>query len=198
MESVLANLINHLWPATKPPDMAGSQQSMSEDLQKILRLQEKEKELRRSFQTNEEKFSTLQMQMEDMRSNESDNLVKDPKSALRLPVCHPPIFSGKTVDFIPSKRNWKATMGVSYPEEVQLVQMKLSIPERLTVLIGLSDIRSMADFYKYMDDEHFDPYALCQEAISDIKNLDRTVSRFIQMMKVKLSNHSKNLDIYGM
>jgi hypothetical protein len=136
--------------------------------------------------------------MDDLRSTKSDSLLKDPRSAMRLPVCPPPEFSGETVDYIPWKRIWKATMGTSYMDEVQLMQLKLSIPARTTDLIGLSDIRSMADFWKYMDKEYLDFHALSKAAISDIKNLDRTDSRFLQMMKVKLSNHSKNLDIHRM
>ena len=49
-----------------------------------------------------------------------------------------------------------------------------------------------------MDKEYLDFHALSKAAISDIKNLDRTDSSFLQMMKVKLSNHSKNLDIHRM
>ena len=41
MEFILAKLKIILWPASKPPDKAGSQQTMSEDYQKMLRLQEK-------------------------------------------------------------------------------------------------------------------------------------------------------------
>jgi hypothetical protein len=89
-------------------------------------------------------------------------------------------------------------MGASYPDKVQLVQMKVSIPERSIVLIGLSNIRTMMDFWKHMDNEHFDHKALFKAAVSEIKNLDKTDSGFIQMMKVKLSNHSKNLEIHGM
>ena len=89
-------------------------------------------------------------------------------------------------------------MGASYMEEVQLMQLKRSIPSRTSDLIGLNDIRSTGDFWNNMDEEYLDTHALSKSAISDIKNLDRTDSRFLQMMKVKLSNHSKNLDIHRM
>jgi hypothetical protein len=112
MEFILAKLKIILWPASKPPDKAGSQQTMKEDYQKMLRLQEKEKELRRSYQANEERISKLQMQVVDMRSTESDNLVKDPKSAMRLP----PGFSGINIDYMPWKRTWDATMGKSFQD----------------------------------------------------------------------------------
>ena len=69
-----------------------------------------------------------------------DSLLKDPRSAMRLPVCPPPKFSRETVDYIPWKRFWKVTMGTSYMEEVQLMQLKLSIPARTADLIGLSDM----------------------------------------------------------
>jgi hypothetical protein len=135
MEFILANLINILWPASKPPDMAGSQETMSEDYQKILRLQEKEKELQWSYKANEEKISTLQIQMDDMRSTESDILVKDTKSALRLPTCPPTKFSGVKIDYMPWKRTWEATMGKSFQDKVQLMNLKTSIPTRTCNLI---------------------------------------------------------------
>ena len=72
-------------------------------------------EHRRRLNILEEKISKLQIKMEDMRSTKADNLVKDPKSALRLPVCHPTIFSGETVNYIPWKRDSKATMGEYTP-----------------------------------------------------------------------------------
>jgi hypothetical protein len=113
MENILAKLLNQLWPATKPPDMADSQQRRSEDYQKILKLQEEEKELRKRLKNNENKFLqnlALEMQMENKRSTESDHLV-NPKLTLRL--------------------------------------------------LGLSDLREMADFWSLMDEKYLDYYALC-------------------------------------
>ena len=110
----------------------------SEDYKEFLRLQTK---ANIRFKTHEEKVSKLQTQMDDLRSTKSDSLLKDPRSAMKLPTCPPPKFSGETVDYIPWKRIWKVTMGTSYMEEVQLMQLKLSIPARTTDLIGLSDIR---------------------------------------------------------
>ena len=117
---------------------------------------------------------------------------------MRLPTCSPPTFSGEIIDYIPWKRIWKVTMGASYMEEVQLMQLKQSIPRRTSDLIGLNDIRSMGDFWKNMDEEYLDTHALSKSAITDIKSLDRSDSRFLQIMKVKLTNHSKNLDTYKM
>ena len=54
----------------------------------------------------------------------------DTKSALRLPTCPPVKFTGEIVDYLPWKRQWMATMGKSYVEEVQLMQLKASIPAR--------------------------------------------------------------------
>ena len=136
----------------------------SEDYKEFLRLQTK---ANIRFKTHEEKVSKLQTQMDDLRSTKSDSLLKDPRSAMKLPTCPPPKFSGETVDYIPWKRIWKVTMGTSYMEEVQLMQLKLSIPARTTDLIGLSDIRSMEDFWKYMDEEYLDFHALSKAAISD-------------------------------
>jgi hypothetical protein len=89
-------------------------------------------------------------------------------------------------------------MGKSYMEEVQLMQLKLSIPARTSNLIGLSDIRTMPDFWSHMDKEYLDYNALSRSAIADVKSLDRKDSRFLQMMKVKLTTHRKNLDTNNM
>ena len=89
-------------------------------------------------------------------------------------------------------------MGKSYMEEVQLMQLKLSIPARTSNLIGLSDIRTMVDFWSHMDKEYLDYNALSRSAIADVKSLDRKDSRFLQMMKVKLTTHRKNLEINNM
>jgi hypothetical protein len=97
------------------------------------------------FREQEEKAIKLQKQLDNMRSTKSGNPVTDPKSAMRLPTCPPPKFSGANVDYIPWKRTWEVTMGKSYMEEVQLMQLKLSIPARTSNLIGLSDIRTMPD-----------------------------------------------------
>ena len=109
----------------------------------------------------------------------------DPKSAMRLPTCPPPKFSGANVDYIPWKRTWEVTMGKSYMEEVQLMQLKLSIRARTSNLIGLSDIRKMTDLWSHMDKEYLDYNALSRSAIADVKSLDRKDSRFLQMMKAK-------------
>jgi hypothetical protein len=76
--------------------------------------------------------------------------------------------------------------------------LKLSIPTRTSHLIGLSDIRTMVDFWNHMDKEYLDYNALSRSAIADIKNLDRKDSRFLQMMKVKLTTHRKKLEINNM
>ena len=86
-----------------------------------------------------------------MRSTKSGNPITDPKSAMRLPTCPPPKFSGANADYIPWKRTWEVATGKSYMEEVQL---KLSIPARTSNLIGLSRIRTMVDFWSHMDKEY--------------------------------------------
>ena len=65
-------------------------------------------------------------------------------------------FSGDVVHYLPWKRQWQATMGKSYLEEVQLMQLKASIQERTSNLIGLVDIRTMEDFWSLMDGEYLD------------------------------------------
>ena len=105
----------------------------SEDYKELLRLQTKANiENRRRFKTHVEKVSKLQTQIDDLRSTKSDSLLKDPRSAMKLPTCSPLKFSGETVDYIPWKRMCKVTLGTSYMEEVQLMQLKLSIPARTT------------------------------------------------------------------
>ena len=85
-------------------------------------------------------------------------------------------------------------MGKSYMDEVQLMQLKRCIPARTSDLIGLTDLRSMTDFWSHMDKEYLDYHALSRSAIADIKSLDRKDSRFLQIMHVKLNHHKKNLD----
>ena len=185
----------------KEPEDKNTQaiQRKIEDYQNFLKLQTTtDRENRKRFKIHEEEMSKLQSKLKDMISTKSVSLVKDPRSAMRLPTCSPPTFSGEIIDYIPCIRIWKATMGASYMEEVQLMQLKQSIPSRTSDLIGLNDIRSMGDFWKNMDEEYLDTHALSKSAITDIKSLDRSDSRFLQIMKVKLTNHSKNLDIYKM
>ena len=107
-------------------------------------------------------------------------------------------FTGSIVDYLPWKRQWKATMGKSYVEEVQLLQMKTSIPGRTANLIGLVDIRSMKGFWEAMDEEYLDYNQLNRGAINDIKSLDRKDPRFLQMMLKKLQSHKENLDLSSM
>ena len=58
-------------------------------------------------------------------------------------------------------------MGKSYVEEVQLLQMKTSIPTRTSSLIGLVDIRTMKGFWEAMDEEYLDYNQLSRGAIND-------------------------------
>ena len=103
-----------------------------EDYEEVLRSKTKDRE---RFKTHEEKLSKLQQEADNMRSTKSDNPVTDPKSAMRLPTCPPPKFSGANVDYIPWKRTWEVTMGKSYMDEVQLMHLKLIIPARTSDLI---------------------------------------------------------------
>ena len=89
-------------------------------------------------------------------------------------------------------------MGKSYVEEVQLMQLKSTIPSRTANLIGLVDITTMEDFWTLMDEEYLDYNQLSRGAIADIKGLDRKDPRFLQMMLVKLTTHRKNLELSGM
>ena len=91
-----------------------------------------------------------------------------------------------------------ATMGEGYKEEVQLMQLKRNIPQRTADLIGLVDIREVKEFWKLMDQEFLDYNALSRTAIEDIKSLPRKDPRFLQMLKVRLTTHSKNLEKSGM
>ena len=80
----------------------------------------------------------LQLQLESLKL--SSTTVTDPKAAMRLPTCPPPKYNGVNLDYIPWKRLWAVTMGKGYMEEVQLMQLKISIPTRIANLIGLSEI----------------------------------------------------------
>ena len=43
----------------------------------------------------------------------------------------------------------------------------------------------MQNFWSLMDNEYIDYNALSRSAVADVKSLDRTDRRFLQMMKVK-------------
>ena len=49
-----------------------------------------------------------------------------------------------------------------------------------------------------MDQEFLDNNALSRTAIEDIKSLPRKDPSFLQMLKVRLTTHSKNLELSGM
>ena len=78
------------------------------------------------------------------------------------------------------------------------MQLKRNIPQRTADLIGLVDIREVKEFLKLMDQEFLDYNALSRTAIEDIKSLPRKDPRFLQMLKVRLTTHSKNLEKSGM
>ena len=141
----------------------------------------------------------LQQQLDSMRQGGGmTRSVTDNKAALRLPTCPPPKFDGLNLNYLNWKRLWTTTMGEGYKEEVQLMQLKTAIPNRTADLIGLSEIRTMENFWKLMDREYLDYNALSRTAIQDVKNLNRKDPRFLQMMKVKLETHSANLELSGM
>ena len=85
-------------------------------------------------------------------------------------------------------------MGQGYKEAVQLMQLKSSVPTRTANLIGLSEIRTMKDFWWLMDGEYLDYNVLAKSAVPDIKSLDRKDPRFLHKMKVKLKTHNTNLE----
>ena len=140
----------------------------------------------------------LQKQLDNLRLGGGSRPVTDTKAALRLPTCPPPKFDGQNLSYLNWKRLWTTTMGEGYKEEVQLMQLKTAIPVRTADLIGLSEIRSMENFWKLMDREYLDYNALSRTAIQDVKSLNRKDPRFLQMMKVKLVTHSTNLELSGM
>ena len=78
------------------------------------------------------------------------------------------------------------------------MQLKRNIPQRTADLIGLVDIREVKEFWKLMDQEFLDCNALSRTAIEDIKSLPRKDPRFLQMLKVRLTTHSNNLEKSGM
>ena len=174
----------------------------AQGLQEFLRLQAQQNlETERKLKVQEDESGRMAQELAALRlvkNPQTQGLHKDSKSALRLPTCPPVKFSGDVVDYLPWKRQWQATMGKSYVEEVQLMQLKASIPERTSNLIGLVDIRSMDDFWSLMDGEYLDYNQLSRGAIAQIKNLDKKDPRFLQMMMVMLTTHRKNLELSGM
>ena len=147
----------------------------------------------------EQKFLEQEIREQDTRDQLANLRVQktgqtDPKAAMRLPTCPPPKFTGINLDYIPWKRLWGETMGQGYKEAVQLMQLKSSVPTRTANLIGLSEIRTMKDFWGLMDGEYLDYNVLAKSAVADVKSLDRKDPRFLQMMRVKLQTHSTNLE----
>ena len=71
----------------------------SADYQEFLQLQtDANLENEKKFREQEEKALKLQQQLDNLRSTKPNNPVADPKSAMRLPTCPPPKFSGANVD----------------------------------------------------------------------------------------------------
>jgi hypothetical protein len=82
-----------------------------------------------------------------MQQSRSGKEGTDPKAAMRLPTSPPYKFNGINLDYIPWKCLWAETMGKWYMGAAQLMQLKIAIPTRTANLIGLSEIRSMKDFW---------------------------------------------------
>ena len=112
----------------------------------------------------------------DNRSTTLGNPVTDTKPEMRLITCPPPKFSGANIDYIPWKTKLEVTMGISYNEEIKLMQLKLSIPARTSNLIGHSDIRSMPDFWSHMDTEYLNYNALSSSTIADINKMGNRIT----------------------
>jgi hypothetical protein len=87
----------------------------------------------------------------DNKSTKIGYPVTDTKSEIRIIGCTPPTFSGADVEYIPWKRTWEKTMGISLTnEEMQLTQLTPTIPTRISDLIGLSGIKSTPEFWRQM------------------------------------------------
>ena len=112
----------------------------------------------------------------DNRSTKIGNPVTDTKSEMRIITCPPLKFSGANVDYIPWKRAWEVTMGISYNEETQLMQLKQSIPARTGNLIGILGIRSMPDFWRHMDTEYLNYNTLSSSTIADINKKEISIN----------------------
>ena len=97
------------------------------------------------------------------------------------------------IDYLPWRRLWKETMGEGFADAVQLVEMKNSLPKRSAQIIGLQNIRSMANFWALMDDEFVNYKELAKKAIEDIKQVDTTDTRFLQLFKNKLDSRVGDL-----
>ena len=68
-----------------------------EDSPELHRAQEQAEFNRKRFKTHEEKLSKIQQGIDRMKNTKSENPITDPKSAMRLPTCPPPKFSGANV-----------------------------------------------------------------------------------------------------
>jgi hypothetical protein len=123
----------------------------------------------------EETAIQMQTQTDNLRSTKSGNpqmrLLTDPKK-----------FSGAVAEYIQWKRTWQEEKEDSYTEESQLKQLKLSIPARTSNLMGLSEIRTVADFWSLIDRKYYSALSKSAVAfaIADVKSLDREDSGFLQ------------------
>ena len=73
--------------------------------------------------------------------------------------------------------------------------MKLLIPEKAS---GLSEVRTVADFWSLMEGKYYNALSKSAFAIADVKSLDREDSGFLQKMKRKLNSHRKHMDMNNM
>ena len=78
--------------------------------------------------------------------------------------------------------------------------MRLSIPDKTSDLMGLSEVRTVADFWSLMDRKYYNALSKSAVAfaIADVKSLNREDSGFLQEMKRKLNSHKQHMDMNNM
>jgi hypothetical protein len=129
--------------------------------------------------------------MDKMRSTKSGNPTTTQNTQMRLPTEVQWSNCGlHTMEKNLAGNNGKIILGRGATHTVEL---KPSIPARTSNLIGLSDIRTIPDFWSLVDKEYKDYNAAIRTSITfaivDVKILDRQDIRFLQLIKAKLASH---------
>jgi hypothetical protein len=74
--------------------------------------------------------------------------------------------------------------------------LKLSIPEKTSNLMGLTEVKSVKGFWNVMNKKCYNALgkASVEFAIADVKSLDKADKGFLQEMRRKLNTHRRHMD----
>ena len=98
---------------------------------------------------------------------ESRRAPKDVR-ALRLPKQEFPKFSGQLRDYPTFKDDWKQQIGSALPDDEQIIEVRKCVPA--SAKSDVSNINTMADFWRFMDDEYGKITEISCDRISYLQN----------------------------